>query len=250
MQQAAPASQGLGETDRPVLVVKAWTVGADDKPVPIMAGSLTEEQLRRDCQYLPDVQKWTDEAASTLAPHKSTVAPNVWGSLVHGAVKRTIDALKAAFPLVYANLQPELSLSDSSTEKVPYGQKYSTRLDVVEDRSFDMGAVCDYDIKTGRGRSYAHETEGDCRAPGLAIPWDENFHHRGPPGAMTTIAEVKRWTRPILAEHADLGLKPRKLYLRPVRHIHRYIHFLGSYDRALPKPTACFNILSVPPRGA
>lgn len=66
---------------------------------------------------------------------------------------------------------------------------------------------------------------------------------------MTTIAEVKRWTRPILAEHTDLVLKARKLYLRPVRHIHRCIHFIGSYDRTLPKPTAYFNILFAPPSG-
>jgi hypothetical protein len=66
---------------------------------------------------------------------------------------------------------------------------------------------------------------------------------------MTTIAEVKKWTRPILAEHADLRLKPRKLCLRPTHHIHRQIHFLGSYDRTLPKPTAEFFILFAPPTG-
>lgn len=66
---------------------------------------------------------------------------------------------------------------------------------------------------------------------------------------MTTIAEVRRWTRPILDEHSDLALKPRKLYIRPVHHIHRQIHFLGSYDRALSKPTAEFFILFAPPAG-
>jgi hypothetical protein len=66
---------------------------------------------------------------------------------------------------------------------------------------------------------------------------------------MTTIAEVKKWTRPILAEHADLALKPRMLYMRPVHHIHRYIHFLGSSDRTLSKPTAVFMILFAPPTG-
>lgn len=66
---------------------------------------------------------------------------------------------------------------------------------------------------------------------------------------MTTIAEVKKWTRPILAEHADLALKPRKLYLRPVRHIYRYIHFLGSSDRTFSRPTAWFGILFAPPTG-
>ncbi|WP_224704199.1 hypothetical protein [Devosia aquimaris] len=66
---------------------------------------------------------------------------------------------------------------------------------------------------------------------------------------MTTIAEVKRWTRPILAEHADLALKPRMLYLRPVHHIHRRIRFLGSSDRTFSKPLAEFLILFGPPTG-
>ena len=66
---------------------------------------------------------------------------------------------------------------------------------------------------------------------------------------MTTIADVKKWTRPILAEHADLRLKARKLCLRPTHHIHRQIHFLGSYDRTLSKPTAEFFILFAPPTG-
>jgi hypothetical protein len=66
---------------------------------------------------------------------------------------------------------------------------------------------------------------------------------------MTTIAEVKKWTRPILAAHPDLALRPRKLYLHPVRHIYRYIHFLGSSDRTHSKPTAGFMILFAPPTG-
>ena len=66
---------------------------------------------------------------------------------------------------------------------------------------------------------------------------------------MTTVAEVKKWTRAILAEHPDLALKPRKLYLRPVRHIYRYIHFLGSSDRTHSKPTAGFMIMFGPPTG-
>lgn len=66
---------------------------------------------------------------------------------------------------------------------------------------------------------------------------------------MTTVADVKRWTRPILAEHPDLALKPRKLYLRPVHHIFRYVHFLGSSDRTFSRPTAGFMILFAPPTG-
>lgn len=63
---------------------------------------------------------------------------------------------------------------------------------------------------------------------------------------MTTIAEVKRWMRPILAEHPDLVLDGRNLYLRPMMHIYRNIQFLGSSDRTFPKPTASCGILFAP----
>lgn len=66
---------------------------------------------------------------------------------------------------------------------------------------------------------------------------------------MTTIAEVKKWTRPILVEHPDLALKPRLLYLRPVRHVHRSIFFVGSSDRTHPKPWADYRLLFGPPSG-
>jgi len=64
---------------------------------------------------------------------------------------------------------------------------------------------------------------------------------------MTTIAEVKRWTKPILAEHPDLALKPRLLYLRPVHHIYRTIMFMGSSDRTHPKPKSDYDLLFAPP---
>ncbi|SEQ22468.1 hypothetical protein SAMN05428969_2282 [Devosia sp. YR412] len=66
---------------------------------------------------------------------------------------------------------------------------------------------------------------------------------------MTTIAEVKKWTRPILAEHQDLALMPRQLYLRPVHHIHRRIRFLGSSDRTFSKPLAEILVMFAPPSG-
>jgi hypothetical protein len=149
-QNAAPASQGLGERDEPVLVVKSWTADPQGRPVPILVGSLTEEQQRNACRFLPDVQNWTDDAAALLAAQKPIVPARTWGSLVHGAIKRTIDALKASIPFVYDNLRAEISFAPDGPGEVSYGQKGSTRLDVVEDRRKDMGAVCNYDVKTGR----------------------------------------------------------------------------------------------------
>lgn len=36
-----------------------------------------------------------------------------------------------------------------ASEEVLYGTPKSTRLDILEDRTADLGAVCVYDIKTG-----------------------------------------------------------------------------------------------------
>lgn len=150
IQHAAPASQGLGESDEPVLVVKSWTVDPEGRPVPILVDSLTEEQQRQACRFLPDVQDWTDDAAALLADKKPILPARTWGSLVHGEIKRRIDALKASLPFIYRNLFAEVSFSSDPSHRVHYGMKGSTRLDVVEDRSEDMKVVCNYDIKTGR----------------------------------------------------------------------------------------------------
>jgi hypothetical protein len=150
MQQAAPASQGLSERDEPVLAIKGWTVRSDRMPIPILVGSLTDEQLRQHCRFLPDVQNWTNDAAALLAGQKPILPARTWGSLVHGAIKRTIEALQASIPTIYDSLHPELSFYADKVGVAPYGQKGSTRLDVVEDRRKDLGAVCDYDVKTGR----------------------------------------------------------------------------------------------------
>ncbi|WP_338721498.1 hypothetical protein [Devosia sp. XK-2] len=64
---------------------------------------------------------------------------------------------------------------------------------------------------------------------------------------MTTAAEVKRWTKSILAEHPDLRLNKRELYLSPTHHIHRFILFAGSSDRTFPTPVASYRILFMPP---
>lgn len=64
---------------------------------------------------------------------------------------------------------------------------------------------------------------------------------------MTTAAEVKRWTRPLLARHPDLLLVGRDLLLRPLNHIYRAIRFMGSSQRTYPNPTASFGVLFVPP---
>jgi hypothetical protein len=59
-----------------------------------------------------------------------------------------VEALQAKSPEARDILKAELSLAPSS-EHVRYGSKGSTRLDILEDRTADLGAVCVFDIKTG-----------------------------------------------------------------------------------------------------
>lgn len=63
---------------------------------------------------------------------------------------------------------------------------------------------------------------------------------------MTTAREVRRWTKGILAEHNDLVLNARELYLEPVQHIYRAISFIGSSERAFSRPTVVFGALFAP----
>ena len=62
---------------------------------------------------------------------------------------------------------------------------------------------------------------------------------------MTTVREVRRWTKGILAEHDDLVLNARELCVEPVQHIYRAISFIGSSERAFSKPTVVFGALFV-----
>jgi hypothetical protein len=66
---------------------------------------------------------------------------------------------------------------------------------------------------------------------------------------MTTAVEIRRWTRSITAERADVVLRGRTLFLRPIRHVVRGIAFPGSWDKALPRPYWFVTIPFVPPIG-
>ncbi|WP_224705870.1 hypothetical protein [Devosia aquimaris] len=149
MLRAAPASQGLGEKDRPILVPKAWAWEGDNGVVPIMVDALPADRVRQACKYLPDVQQWTDSAALRLAPQRPTMTARQGGTKVHYAVKQTVEAARAASPLARAILHAELSFT-AEAGIVRYGTLGSTRLDVFEDSRNDMGAICVYDIKTGQ----------------------------------------------------------------------------------------------------
>lgn len=153
-QVADPTSLGASESDVAFVAFKAWAVDAKPAdqlvPVPVASGTLSDEQLRESCERLAEVQEWTDAAARELAYLKPLLSAANWGSVVHKKVKDIIDALKSATPGSYADVFAELSLTMNPDDGVFYSQKGSIRVDVAEDRTAETGAVCVYDIKTGK----------------------------------------------------------------------------------------------------
>jgi hypothetical protein len=85
-RQTAPASQGVAEDERSVISFRAWSTNGERGAAPLLVDALTEEQLRRSCKYLPDAQRWTDEAAQLLSRERWTMSPQTWGTKVHLAV--------------------------------------------------------------------------------------------------------------------------------------------------------------------
>lgn len=156
---SAPDAMGAGSADLPVLAIKAWQGVGQDGQVTVSTEVLTAEQVVEFCRLLPEVQDWTDSAASALAHLRPITPPNVWGTIVHAAVHRNIISLQEKFPTRYENVKSELSVlpsldRNSESSIVKYGASGSSRLDVIE--YVDQNVACTYDIKTGdRGLSLA-----------------------------------------------------------------------------------------------
>ncbi|KKB09838.1 hypothetical protein VE26_08335 [Devosia chinhatensis] len=114
--------------------------------------SLTAEQVAQACRALPNVQTWTTEAATVNLPQRSSMSAREWGNNVHWAIHKRVEELKRAFPSTFANIFSELSVDgqrlDSTAAGGPrYGQRGTTRLDIVEKVNATM--YCVYDVKTG-----------------------------------------------------------------------------------------------------
>jgi hypothetical protein len=153
MLQHEPATLGAGSTDVPVLVYRVWQSNAGAAPV-LMTETLTQEQVTQWCPSAAEVQSFIDLAAEQWAPLVPKMDPRVVGTNIHMSAKRLLDAAKLANPEAYANMYPEVSLdlapkegADPDRFDVTYGASGSTRLDVLELVSPQMGCV--YDYKTG-----------------------------------------------------------------------------------------------------
>lgn len=156
LQQAAPASQGLGEGDKPTITYRTWTADSEpdpsSEPRPIYVGALSEEQLRQSCRRVGDVQKWINEAAEILAPKKLNFTGQFYGIALHLLLHQKIQALKRAYPGLYDDLESEISFLQDGTPAYR-GEKNSVRYDVYEKIPPDKAeTVCIYDAKTGDAR--------------------------------------------------------------------------------------------------
>jgi len=141
---------------------------------------LTQEQVAEVCEFLPDVQAQTNEAATENLPQRATMTPTEWGNLVHWAIYKRIDGLKKSFPTAFANVFPEISIDGRRLEiddpRGPkYGQTGTSRLDVLEKVS--ATTYCVYDVKTGRS--------------GLTLNRIKEILEKLPVGVLVYIMEVR-----------------------------------------------------------
>ena len=148
IQQDAPASQGLGADDEPVAVVKTWAL---DLPTttPVLVDAQAEEQFRQNCKHRDVIELWAIEATAKAATYQDVTSPQTFGIRAHKLLKDKVENMREQFPELYGTLQAEISFVDGNEKEVPYGTKGSSRLDILEDRRDDMGAICVYDMKAG-----------------------------------------------------------------------------------------------------
>ena len=177
---AAPDAMGVGEGDRSVVAFKIWTGGTNEEVVSLHQETLTQEQVAEVCEFLPDVQAQTNEAATENLPQRATMTPTEWGNLVHWAIYKRINGLKKSFPTAFANVFPEISIDGRRLEiddpRGPkYGQTGTSRLDVLEKVS--ATTYCVYDVKTGRS--------------GLTLNRIKEILEKLPVGVLVYIMEVR-----------------------------------------------------------
>jgi len=177
---AAPDAMGVGEGDRSVVAFKIWTGGTNGEVVSLQQETLTQEQVAEVCEFLPDVQAQTNEAATENLPQRATMTPTEWGNLVHWAIYKRINGLKKSFPTAFANVFPEISIDGRRLEiddpRGPkYGQAGTSRLDVLEKVS--ATTYCVYDVKTGRS--------------GLTLNRIKEILEKLPVGVLVYIMEVR-----------------------------------------------------------
>jgi hypothetical protein len=146
---ASTATQG----QKPVFAYNAKEYGKPENAtatVPLYVGQLNDEEVKKVCPNIDEVQNWTDSAASEARDNGPYSSPAVYGTAVHTRLKALIESLQPWELPKGSVFSAEKSLMKTRDEA--FGIKGSIRIDVFE----DLGnlTVCVYDIKTGlRGLS-------------------------------------------------------------------------------------------------
>jgi hypothetical protein len=146
-------STGNGADGQAVLAYPATVYHPDERNLlgRTWVGRLSENELSGVCPRLPQVQEFTDQAASSVN-RLSYSTPKTYGTAVHTLLRHDIEALG------HPNLRAEVSLLKTLQEtgemsrpladqETYYGRRGSIRIDVLE--YVGNGTVCVYDIKTG-----------------------------------------------------------------------------------------------------
>ena len=146
---------GLDGTAVVSFPVTVYEPGADERLHRVWVGRLTDKQLKKSCDKLPDVQAQTDLAAKkTVRANYSSAA--AYGTAVHLELEQKIKELddpKLSTEVSYLKTLGETGEPPQNPHRpVRRGQKGSVRIDVFEDT--DTETVCVYDIKTGKSGLY------------------------------------------------------------------------------------------------
>lgn len=127
--------------------------GTQEQPELAFVGRLTQDEVRKVCDKLVDVQKETDKAVEKVRKDADYKGPADFGTQVHEAVAHSIEKEKDP------NYRAEQSALKSKAANARYGERGSKRIDAYENRP-EMSTVCVYDLKTGeRGLSLPRMTE-------------------------------------------------------------------------------------------
>jgi hypothetical protein len=131
--------------------VTEYRPDADKKLEPVWVGRLTGPELKESCPQYETVQQETDTAAAAISRTDYPRASE-YGTAVHWKLHDQINDLNNKdlhSEISYIKTLAETGEPPPDLKEIRYGQKGSIRVDVLENT--DTGAVCVYDIKTGKG---------------------------------------------------------------------------------------------------
>jgi len=148
---------------RAIITFKAreFLTDKDKKLNPDAVRFLDEEEVKKNCEKLEEVQKLTDKGAADVDKRPERLGPSNRGTQIHKYVEKEVNGredpnfkAEPSFLKTMAEASPELkkqmqgAANKNQIDKITYGVKGSIRVDVLE--NVGDRKVCVYDIKTGR----------------------------------------------------------------------------------------------------